>query len=95
MSGIPRPVGDLPDGSMSVRVIRGSVTNSLPGQTVELRVGSKVQTAKTDDAGRVQFDKLPAGETLKASATVDGEHLESQEFPAPAQGRHPAAARGD
>jgi hypothetical protein len=45
-----------------------------------------VQTAKTDDVGRVQFDKLPAGETLKASATVDGEHLESQEFPAPGKG---------
>jgi hypothetical protein len=86
MSGIPRPVSDLPDGSITVLVVRGSVTNGLPGQTVELRVGSKVQTAKTDDAGRVQFDKLPAGETLKASATVDGEHLESQEFPAPGKG---------
>src|SRR4029077_20315686 len=40
MSGIPRPVGDLPDGSITVLVVRGSVTNGLPGQTVELRVGS-------------------------------------------------------
>jgi hypothetical protein len=86
MSGIPRPVGDLPDGSITVLIVRGSVTNGLPGQTVDLHVGSKVQSAKTDDAGRVQFDKLPAGESLQAIAVVDGERLESQTFPAPAQG---------
>ena len=43
-------------------------------------------TVKTDDAGRAQFDKLPAGSPVKAVAVVDGERLESQEFPAPAQG---------
>jgi len=86
MSGIPRPVTDLPDGSITVLIVRGSVTNGLPGQTVTLHIGSKTQAATTDDAGRVQFDHLPAGETLKAEATVDGEHLETQEFPAPAQG---------
>jgi hypothetical protein len=86
MAGIPRPVDDLPAGSVSVRVIRGAMTNNIANQTVELRVGTDVQTTKTDAQGRAQFDKLPAGATLKASATIDGEHLESQEFPAPAQG---------
>ena len=33
----------------------------------------------------VDFDKLPAGSPVKAIAVVDGEHLESQEFPAPTQ----------
>jgi hypothetical protein len=86
MAGIPRPVDDLPNGSISVRVIRGAMTNNIANQTVELRVGNDVQTTKTDAQGRAQFDKLPAGATLKASATVDGEKLESQEFPAPGQG---------
>jgi hypothetical protein len=46
-----------------------------------------VLTAKTDDAGRAQFDKvLPAGAAVKAVTVVDGERLESEEFPAPAQG---------
>jgi hypothetical protein len=36
--------------------------------------------------GRAQFDKLMPGATVKAIAVVDGEALESQEFPAPAQG---------
>jgi hypothetical protein len=86
MAGIPRPVDDLPNGSVSVRVIRGAMTNNIANQTVELRVGTDVQTTKTDPQGRAQFDRLPAGATLKASATVDGERLESQEFPAPGQG---------
>jgi hypothetical protein len=86
MSGIPRPVTDLPNGSVSVRVIRGQLSNNLSNQDVELRVGSTVMKAKTDAAGRAQFDRLPAGTTVKAMADVDGEHLESQEFPAPGQG---------
>jgi hypothetical protein len=53
---------------------------------VELRVGGRVLTVKTDDAGRAQFDKVEAGATLKASADVDGEHLESPEFQAPFTG---------
>src|SRR5919201_1837598 len=86
MSGIPRPVDDLPDGTVSVRVIRGSLSNNLPNQQVELHVGSKVLKAKTDDNGRAQFSALTSGATVKATVDVDGEHLESQEFPAPAKG---------
>jgi hypothetical protein len=86
MSGIPRPVDDLPSGSISVRLIRGSLSNNIINHPVELHVGTKVQTVKTDDGGRAQFDKVPAGTTVKATADVDGEHLESQEFPAPASG---------
>jgi len=86
MSGIPRPVNDLPDQSISVRVIRGALSNNIANQPVELHVGPKVLTAKTDEAGRAQFDKVTPGASVKAVADVDGEHLESQEFPAPAQG---------
>jgi hypothetical protein len=86
MSGIPRPVTDLPDGAVSVRLIRGALSNNLTNQPVELHVGSKVQTAKTDDSGRAQFNGLTPGTTLKAVAVVDGERLESQEFPAPSRG---------
>lgn len=85
MSGIPRPVTDLPDGAISVRLIRGELSNNITGHPVELHVGGRVLTAKTDDSGRAQFEGVPAG-TVKAVAVVDGERLESQEFPAPAQG---------
>jgi hypothetical protein len=86
MSGIPRPVTDLPDKSISVRVIRGELSNNIPNQPVQLRVGDKVLTTKTDEAGRAQFDNVTPGATAKASTEVAGEHLESQEFPAPARG---------
>ena len=86
MAGIPRPVDDLPNGSVSVRVIRGALTNNIPNQVVELRVGSDALSVRTDADGRAQFDKLPPGATVKAVAVVDGERLESREFPAPAQG---------
>jgi hypothetical protein len=89
MSGIPRPVDDLPNGAISVRLIRGSLSNNLTGRPVDLHIGSKVITVKTDENGRAEFKDLitgTGGATVKASADVDGEHLESQEFPAPTRG---------
>lgn len=86
MSGIPRPVTDLPDGAISVRLIRGDLSNNIVNHPVELHVGSKVLTQKTDESGRAQFPGLTAGAAVKATAVVDGEHLESQEFPAPEKG---------
>jgi hypothetical protein len=86
MSGIPRPVDDLPARSVSVRLIRGDLSNNIANHPVELQVNGKARTARTDEAGRAQFDGLPPGAALKAVAVVDGERLESQEFPAPAQG---------
>jgi hypothetical protein len=86
MSGIPRPVDDLPAGSISVRLIRGSLSNNIPNHPVQLRVGDRVLTVRTDDAGRAQFDRIEAGAAVKASADVDGEHLESAEFQAPSSG---------
>ena len=89
MSGIPRPVDDLPNGAISVRLIRGSLSNNLTGHPVDLHIGSKVITVKTDENGRAEFKDLitgTAGAAVKATADVDGEHLESQEFPAPTRG---------
>ena len=89
MSGIPRPVDDLPNGAISVRLIRGSLSNNLTGRPVDLHVGSKVITVKTDENGRAEFRDFitgTGGATVKATADVDGEHLESQEFPAPTRG---------
>ena len=89
MSGIPRPVDDLPNGAISVRLIRGSLSNNLAGRPVDLHVGPKVLTVKTDENGRAEFKDVitgTAGALVKATADVDGEHLESQEFPAPTRG---------
>jgi hypothetical protein len=86
MSGIPRPVDDLPNGSVSVRVIRGDMSKNLANQPVELQTSGDTRTVNTDAEGRAQFDGLPAGMQVRFSAVVDGERLESQVFPMPAQG---------
>jgi hypothetical protein len=86
MSGIPRPVDDLPNGAISVRLIRGDLSNNIANHPIELHIGSNVLTEKTDESGRAQFSNLTAGATVKAIAVVDGERLESQEFPAPGKG---------
>jgi hypothetical protein len=86
MSGIPRPVSDLPDRTVSVRLIRGDLSNNVRNHPVELLVSGKPRSATTDENGRAEFGSLTPGAVLKAVATVDGERLESQEFPAPTQG---------
>jgi hypothetical protein len=86
MSGIPRPVTDLPTGHVSVRLIRGQLSNNIQGHPVEMQAGGKVLTVKTDENGRAEFSGVAAGTPVRARATVDGEQLESQEFPWPRDG---------
>jgi hypothetical protein len=86
MAGIPRPVTDLPEGSVSVRLIRGELSNNIGNHPVSLEVNGQARTVNTDEAGRAQFDGLPPGATLRAVAVVDGERLESQQFPSPSRG---------
>ena len=86
MSGVPLPVPDLATGTVTVRVVRGTMTNIIPNQDVELTGGPSVMKAKTSDAGRAEFTGLAPGTRVKASTTVNGERLESQEFAVPATG---------
>jgi hypothetical protein len=86
MSGVPLPVGDLAPGTVTVRVVRGSMANVLAGETVDLAGGSSPVSAKTNAAGRAEFTGLAPGTRVKASAVVNGERLESQEFAVPSAG---------
>lgn len=86
MSGIPRPVDDLPNGSVSVRVIRGDMTNDVVNQPVEMRGVEPPRTVNTDAGGRAQFDNVAPGTAVSFAAVVDGERLQSQQFQMPDQG---------
>lgn len=86
MAGIPRPVTDLPERAISVRLVRGQLTNNITNHPVELHAGGRVLTSKTDENGRAEFNGLTPGTMVRAVAVVDGERLESEEFPSPAQG---------
>jgi hypothetical protein len=86
MSGIPRPVDDLPNGSVSIRVVRGDFAHPAVNHPVQMTAGGRTQTANTDAEGRAQFDNLAPGTAVKFSTDLDGQHLESQEFAIQPQG---------
>lgn len=86
MAGTPLPSADLPDGVVSVRLVRGALSNSIVNHPVELRAGDKVLTARTDETGRAQFRGIAPATRAQAVAVVDGERLESQPFEIPAKG---------
>jgi hypothetical protein len=86
MSGIPRPSETVPTGSVSVRLVRGQISNLITGHPVEFNVNGTPQAVKTDETGHAVLGGLATGTTVRAVAVVDGERLESQEFQVPAQG---------
>jgi hypothetical protein len=83
MSGIAIPTSDAPAGTVSVRLVRGELTNNVTGHRVDLRIGMRLESKTTDENGRVLFEGLGPGSTMVAIADVDGEHLESQPFDLP------------
>jgi hypothetical protein len=86
MSGVPLPVSDIAVGTVTVRVVRGSLANVVPAHDVQLIVDGASRTAKTNDAGRAEFAGLTPGVRVRATTTVVAERLESQEFAVPASG---------
>ena len=86
MSGIPLPDPGLPAGTVSVRVIRGQMTNNVPDHEVELRVGESVEVVATDAEGRATFAALSPGARVTAATDLDGVRLESQPFAVPERG---------
>src|SRR5262245_62632558 len=81
------PAQELPNGTVTVRVVREAIGNNVPGQQVRVTVGGATRTATTDAQGRAEFGDLPKGGTnAVAEVTVDGEKLASQPFAVPASG---------
>src|SRR5215210_1796008 len=85
MSGVPLPTGDLPVGTITVRVIRGSLSNPVLNQPVQI-TGGATATRTTNESGRAEFSGLTPGARVKAFTDVNGERLESREIEIPASG---------
>lgn len=79
MSGSVLPVSDLPAGTVTIRVIRGSNDKNIAGQTVEFTVDGKKRSLRTDANGRAEVTGLKKGAAIRALAIVDGERLESKD----------------
>jgi hypothetical protein len=95
IAGTPLPAPELPNGTITVRVVRERMGNNIAGQDVTLTsnpepgAGNREpekRTIRTDSQGRAQFDKLRPGATVQATTTVDGETLTSQQFSVPDRG---------
>jgi len=85
-AGMPLNDGALAPGMLTVRIVQGAFTSNLVDQVVEVEVaGGKVESARTGVDGRAQFAHLPVGTSVRASATVAGERLESEPFQMPAE----------
>jgi hypothetical protein len=80
VSGQPLPSPDLPAGTITIRVIRGALTNNVVGQVVDVTVDGQTRQLTTDAAGRVQLDKLKMGTRVKAVAVVGNERVESKDI---------------
>jgi hypothetical protein len=83
MSGIPRPDGQVPPGTVTVRLIRGELSNRVVDHEVELEsADGNVRKVKTDDQGRATFSGLSGG-PFRARAKEQGAELTSQPIELP------------
>ena len=55
MSGLPLPSGELDLGTISVRLIRGQLSNNLVDHSVQLLKDDETLTEVTDENGRAYF----------------------------------------
>jgi hypothetical protein len=84
-AGMPLQDGTLAPGSLTVRIVQGDFTGNLSGIDVDLEVaGEGAKRAQTGADGRAAFAHLPIGASVTASATVNGERLQSEPFTMPA-----------
>ena len=84
MSGIPRPDPQVPAATITVRLIRGELTNRVVGHAVELLGpdGAVVKSENTDENGRATFSGLSGGPFVARAKDGDDE-LTSQPIDLP------------
>jgi hypothetical protein len=79
MSGIPRPDPQVPAGTITVRLIRGELSNRVVGTEVVLEgADGSSKKAKTDDQGRATFSGLDGSGPFRAKASDGTVELASQ-----------------
>jgi hypothetical protein len=86
IAGMAIPAPELPDGTVSVRVVREQLGNNVAGQRVKVAAGTSTKTGVTDESGRTQITGLTAGASAVAEAVVDSETVTSKPFQVPSKG---------
>jgi hypothetical protein len=84
--GKPLPSPDVEVGTVSVRVVAGSLQDPVIGTDVTLVVNGTPRVARTGNDGRAFFKGLPAGAQVQAKVTdEDKKEVVSETFGLPAQ----------
>jgi hypothetical protein len=86
MAGMAIPAPELPNGTISVRLVREQLGNNIVGHEVSVTAGSVTKAGTTDETGRAMITGLPGHEQATAQATVGGERVVSKPFEVPDQG---------
>jgi hypothetical protein len=86
IAGMAIPAPELPNGTVSVRLVREQLGNNIVGHEVTVKAGAVTKTVTTDEAGRATFTGLPAGGQATAETNVDGEQVVSKPFAVPESG---------
>jgi hypothetical protein len=84
--GKPLPSTDLPNGTLSVRVINGDASQPAIGVDVTLTVAGSARAARTDSEGRALFPGVAAGASVQASVRGPDGEIKSDSFPFPDKG---------
>lgn len=91
MAAQPLLVEDLPKGTVTVRVGRGSLANVAVGVAIKAtliapdgKVSERSENTQAD--GRATFSDLPAGNQFRAQTVVDGQPMQTAIFTIPAEG---------
>ena len=86
IAGLALPAPELPDGTITIRLVREQLGNNVVGHEVKVTADGTSESGKTDESGRAQITGLPSGATAVAETTVDGEQVTSKPFTVPAKG---------
>ena len=86
MHGQAIPAGELPAGSVTVRVVRQAWATTWLACRWSSTEPATVRHATTGAEGRAQYMSVPAGRSRARDAVVDSERLESTTFDVPGAG---------
>lgn len=84
--GHPLPSGDLPAGTVQVKIIAGSIAKPVADTDVHISIGGVDHPARTNAEGHATLPGVPAGAKVQIKVKGPKDDITSDEFPMPDQG---------
>jgi hypothetical protein len=84
--GKPLVMNDLPNGTVQVKVIKGSVAKPVADTDVHISVGGVDHTLRTNDEGHATLPDVIAGQSITVKIAGEKGDISSETFPMPDSG---------